>query len=49
MRPATKIGLLVAPLIAFASGNVYPGSNRIEGTMCVDPVNPAEVPAVMFI
>ena len=49
MRPATKIGLSVAPLIAFANGKVYPGSNRIEGTMCVDPANPAEVPAVMFI
>ena len=49
MRPATKTGLLVTPLIAFASGVVYPASNLIEGTMCVDPANPAEVPAVTFI
>ena len=49
MRPATKIGLLVTHLMAFESGSVYPASKRIEGTICVDPANPAEVPAVTLI
>ena len=49
MRPATKIGLLVTHLMAFESGSVYPASKRIEGTICVDPANPAEVPAVILI
>ena len=35
--------------MACESGNVYPGSKRIEGTICVDPFNPAEVPAVILM
>ena len=49
MRPATKTGLSETSLMACESGNVYPGSKRIEGTICVDPFNPAEVPAVILM
>ena len=48
MRPATKTGLSETSLMACESGNVYPGSKRIEGTICVDPFNPEEVPAVIL-
>ena len=49
MRPATKTGLSETSLMACESGNVYHGSKRIEGTICVDPFNPAEVPAVILM